>query len=64
MSSILKEEASQDRKVQGEAERMGITGLIPKGWGKVLVWEWPIQLRKESTEQGPGEFACQLGRNA
>lgn len=31
---ITKEEASQDRKVEGEAKRTGVTGLISRQWGK------------------------------
>lgn len=62
--AILKEGQARDRKVEGEAGTVQITGLTPGEWEKALVWEETIQLRKESTEQGPGEFACQLGRNA
>lgn len=50
--------------MEGEAKRTGAQVSFLGSGERIPVWERPIQLRKESTEQGPGEFAFQLGSNA
>lgn len=57
LSGILKEGASQGGCRSRESENNRAHSWL---WGKDLVWEGPIQVRKEST----GELSCQLGRHA
>lgn len=52
LPGILKKEEGQGE----EAGMVQIAGLTPGAWGKVLVWEGTIQLRKVSTKQGLEEL--------